>query len=139
MLFICGSPSTLQNVNSLPIFYRDAIKGFAEGYTVSCNTAAEGMKAQNRVPCLLEDNVLYINWFFALLSEYITGIMPGHFIRMKQTKSGILQHFVIQLLNFFDLFIIVGSARTTETATTVHRAVLDEETWTKSVKKEREV
>lgn len=128
MLFICRSPSTLQNVNSLPIFFRDAIKGFAEGYTVSCNTAAEGVKAQNLVPCLLGDNVLYINWFFVLLSGCVTGITPGDFIMVKETKSGILQHFVIQLLNFFALIIIVVSAWTTEKATSIQRPVPDEGT-----------
>lgn len=126
MLFICRSPSTLQNVNSLPIFFRDAIKGFAEGYTVGCNTAAEGVKAQNLVPCLLEDNVLYINWFFVLLAGCVTGITPRDFIMVKETKSDILQHFVIQPLHFFALFVIVVSAWTTDKATCIHRAVLDE-------------
>lgn len=81
---------------------------------MSCYTAAEGAKAQNLVPCLLEDNVLYINWFFVLFSDCVTGIMPGDFVVVKQTKSSVLQHFVIQLLHFFALFIIVVSAWTRE-------------------------
>lgn len=107
--------------------------------TQSCNTAAKGVKAQNLVPCLLEDDVLYINWVFVLLSECITGITSRDFIMVKQTKSGILQHFVIQLLHFFALFIVVVSAWRTEKATCIHRTVPDEGTWTKSGKKERDM
>lgn len=47
---------------------------------------------------------------------------------VKQTKSGILQHFVIQILHFFALFIIVVSAWKNEKATSIHRTVPDEGT-----------
>lgn len=65
--------------------------------------------------------------------------MPEDFVVVKQTKSSVLQHFVIQLLHFFALFIIVVSEWTTEKASSVHRAVPHKRTWTISGKKEREV
>lgn len=79
------------------------------------NTAAGGVKSQNLVPYLLEDNDLYINWFFALLSACVTGKTPWEFITVKKTKSGTTQHFVIQppntCLPYLPLWCLHGQLR----------------------------
>lgn len=95
------------------------------------NTAVEGVKSQNLVPCLLEDNDLCINWVFALFSVCVTGRTCWEFMTVKQTIRYHTTFCDPAIWYLFALFIIVMSTCTTEKArckTPIHKTVPDEET-----------